>query len=76
MAPGDFVQAIVVGGCVLTALFLTVIAMKAWQGDKYLCDTCQYNDAESCKKTERPQAIECMAFRTKENAGTTGNTNQ
>ncbi len=51
---------IVVG---ILAVFLTVFAARRWQGDRYLCDTCRFNDPEKCLKPERPQAIICTAYR-------------
>jgi len=47
----------------ITAILLTLKAAALWQGDRYLCDDCRFNDPESCLKPERPTAISCTAYR-------------
>ena len=47
----------------ITAILLTLKATAVWQGDRYLCDDCRYNDPELCLKPERPTAISCTAYR-------------
>lgn len=49
--------------CAAVAAAITLLAAWRWQGDRYLCDTCRFNDPESCLKVERPQAIICKAYR-------------
>ena len=46
----------------LAAASLTIYASKLWQGDRYLCDDCSYNNPESCTKPERPSAFSCTAY--------------
>jgi hypothetical protein len=30
---------------------------------KFLCDSCKYNDARYCSKSERPNAIKCPDYK-------------
>jgi hypothetical protein len=53
---------VVLGLVGLAAVAITIAASRYWPGDKYLCDTCKYNDAEKCQKKERPHALICRAF--------------
>ena len=55
---------LIVAGLVATlASFLTFLAARQWQGDRYLCGTCRFNNAESCHKVERPTAVICVSYR-------------
>jgi predicted nucleic acid binding AN1-type Zn finger protein len=56
------IQLSIISGGILVACLMTVVAFRAWRGDKYLCDDCKYNDPESCKKVERPQAVDCASY--------------
>lgn len=47
------------------AVWTLLIAFR-WKGDKYLCDTCRFNNDEDCKKAERPRAEVCYAYRQKQ----------
>lgn len=50
---------------VLAACLASISAVAGawtWRADKYLCDSCKYNNDIDCLKTERPQAIECKSF--------------
>ena len=60
----DYVNLAVLIGCAVVACALSVYATRKWQGDKYLCDTCRFNTATLCLKSERPKALQCAAFRT------------
>lgn len=51
----------------LAALVLSIKAALNWPGDKFLCDDCRYNNADDCKKNERPAAVKCLAYRRKSN---------
>lgn len=50
----------------LTAFILTIQATKHWPKGKFLCDDCKYNDETLCQKIERPQAVDCLAYRPSE----------
>lgn len=45
------------------ASMLTLYAARQWPGDKYLCDTCRFNNPDACYKRERPTAIICKSYR-------------
>ena len=62
MHPAAIVEMIILLACTGAAVFVTVVAYKSWQGDKYLCDDCKYNDTQSCLKIERPRALDCAAY--------------
>lgn len=47
---------------------LTVRALVRWQGDRYLCDDCRFNQPEACFKPERPEALVCLAYKPEEKA--------
>ena len=47
----------------VAAVYLTVDAARRWRGDRYLCDNCRFNDPQACLKPERPQAVDCAAYR-------------
>ena len=66
MSPAEIVQMALLAVCVGGGLFMTVVAFKAWKGDKYLCDDCKYNDPEKCQKPERPTATDCAAYAKKD----------
>jgi hypothetical protein len=66
MPPAAIVEMIILLACTGAAVFVTVVAYKAWQGDKYLCDNCKYNDETSCLKVERPRALDCAAYSKRE----------
>ena len=42
---------------------VTYIAFKNWKGDRYLCDDCAFNTEALCSKTERPCALDCLAYK-------------
>jgi hypothetical protein len=49
--------------CVAAACAITVVAMKNWKGDRYLCDDCIFNNDRDCLKKERPKAVSCTVYR-------------
>jgi hypothetical protein len=57
------VEALVLMLVGVSAVLLTLKASGQWQGDRYLCDDCRFNDPESCLKPERPRAMSCTAYR-------------
>lgn len=56
-------QYIVLGICVAAAWGITLVALKNWKGDKYLCDDCIFNKDKDCLKIERPKATTCTVYR-------------
>jgi len=46
---------------------LTIVAIRNRKGaGNYLCDDCKFNDPNMCLKSERPRALICTAYRTKQ----------
>ena len=54
---------VVLGACLIAAWGITVVALKNWKGDRYLCDDCIFNNENDCLKVERPKAVSCTAYR-------------
>ena len=54
---------IVPAAIALCAAVWTLLIAFRWKGDKFLCDTCRFNNDEDCKKVERPQAEICYSYR-------------
>lgn len=49
--------------CALVAAALSFLAAWNWEGGRYLCDNCRFNNPDSCHKPERPSAVICKAYR-------------
>ena len=41
----------------------TMLMLKYWKGDRFLCDNCRFNQPELCFKAERPTALICHSYR-------------
>jgi hypothetical protein len=52
--------------CLAVASWLSWVAMKNWQSDRFLCDQCVFNNETDCHKPERPKAVDCMAYKAKD----------
>jgi hypothetical protein len=57
------VEAFILAAVAAGAAAMTVEAAWHWQGERYLCDDCRFNDPELCLKPERPTANSCTAYR-------------
>ncbi len=57
------IQMVVIGAGVAVCAWLSFVSMKNWQGDRYLCDDCVFNNSEDCHKAERPRALQCGVYR-------------
>jgi hypothetical protein len=54
--------AIVIALIAAAASALTFLCLNNWQGDRYLCQDCQFNSPDLCLKPERGHAVECTAY--------------
>jgi hypothetical protein len=59
---GEILEYVGIVACLYMAIKLTLKNARAWQGGRYLCDTCAYNAEDLCHKPERPKAIECYSY--------------
>ncbi|HEY9867735.1 MAG TPA: hypothetical protein V6D08_00890 [Candidatus Obscuribacterales bacterium] len=57
------IEALILVVVAAAAAALTIDAALHWQGERYLCDDCRFNDPELCLKPERPTAVSCTAYR-------------
>lgn len=60
---GSLVSYVIFGAAVVAAWAVTLVALKNWKGDRYLCDDCIFNKEGDCLKAERPKAVSCTAYR-------------
>lgn len=60
-------ELIVVAILATVASLLTLFAARQWPGDRFLCDTCRFNNPDACHKRDRPTAIVCASYRTNAN---------
>jgi hypothetical protein len=58
----DLIEIIVLTISALIAIYITIISIQVYKGNKYLCDTCKFNQANDCNKPERPHAHICMSY--------------
>jgi hypothetical protein len=63
MTPAQWIELSILSVCAAMAVFITMLGFKTWQGDRFLCDNCKYNNDIDCHKAERPRARECTAYR-------------
>ena len=63
MDTAQIVEIVMFGSCLSICIFLTVLSVRAWKGERYLCENCRYNDEVSCRKRDRPKALVCTAYR-------------
>jgi hypothetical protein len=63
MPDGSPITYVVFGVSIIAAWTVTLVALKNWRGNRYLCDDCLFNKDGDCLKVERPKAVSCTAYR-------------
>lgn len=63
MIPSDIIAYAGFALSVAVAWAITLVALRNWRGDKYLCDDCIFNNENDCQKPERPKVLRCTVYR-------------